>query len=94
LADTDSKITKSYGALDDDDRVTRSTFIIGPDGKIAAVWGKVFGFNEHAQQVLDKLKEITNGGQEKGGEDNNDDDDDNDDNDNNNNNNDDDDDDE
>jgi peroxiredoxin Q/BCP len=77
LADTDGKISKSYGALDDTDRVTRCTFIIGPDGKVAAVWGKVFGFTEHAQQVLDKLKEITSGGQETKG-DNNDNDNDND----------------
>lgn len=68
LADTDGRINRSYGALDDRDRVNRCTFIISPEGKVAAVWARVFGFEKHAQDVLNKLQELSNGG---GSDDNN-----------------------
>jgi len=64
LADTDASITKAYGAIDND-RVTRSTFLISPEGKIAAVWSRVFGFDKHAQEVVRKLEEVINGDSKK-----------------------------
>jgi len=60
LADTEGAISKAYGALDND-RVTRSTFLISPNGKIVAVWGKVFGFDKHPRDVAQKLEEIATG---------------------------------
>jgi peroxiredoxin Q/BCP len=60
LADTEGVITKAYGAIDND-RVTRSTFLISPEGKIAAVWGRVMGFDKHGQEVASKLEEIATG---------------------------------
>ncbi len=39
--------------------VVRSTFIINPQGEIAAVWGKV-KVKEHALQVKEKLSELQN----------------------------------
>jgi peroxiredoxin Q/BCP len=38
--------------------VVRSTFIIAPDGKIAAVWPKV-KVKGHVEEVKAKLKELT-----------------------------------
>jgi len=64
ITDSNGKISKSYGALDDDDRVVRCTFIISPEGKVVALWPKVFGFERHAQEVLGKLEEIGGGGAE------------------------------
>jgi len=63
LTDSDGKISRSYGALDDNDRITRCSFIISPEGKVAALWPKVFGFEKHAQEVLSKLEELINGKQ-------------------------------
>jgi len=60
LADTDSKITESYGALDNG-RVDRCTFIISPEGKVVAIWNRIAGFENHVQEVLGKLKEISSG---------------------------------
>jgi len=37
--------------------IVRSTFLIDPDGKIAYIWSKVKVKN-HAQEVLEKLKEL------------------------------------
>jgi peroxiredoxin Q/BCP len=65
LADTDGEISKSYGALDENNRVTRCTFIISPEGKVLALWPKVFGFETHPQEVLTKLEEVTNGSSTK-----------------------------
>jgi peroxiredoxin Q/BCP len=64
LTDTDGKISEAYGALDENNRLIRSTYIISPEGKVAASWPKVFGFERHAQEVLNKLEEIVNGGTE------------------------------
>jgi len=60
LADTDGTITKAYGAIDNE-RVSRSTFIISPEGKVAAAWARVFGFDKHPQEVVRKLEEIVTG---------------------------------
>jgi len=60
LADTDGTISKDYGALDND-HVTRSTFLISPNGKVAAVWSRVFGFDKHPKEVAQKLEEIVSG---------------------------------
>jgi peroxiredoxin Q/BCP len=37
--------------------VVRSTFLIGPDGKIVRVWPKV-SVNGHAEEVLDAAKAL------------------------------------
>ena len=37
--------------------IVRSTFLINPDGKIAYIWPKV-KVKGHAQEVLEKLKEL------------------------------------
>ncbi len=37
--------------------VQRSTFIIGPDGKVAKLWKKV-SVDGHDQEVIDALKEL------------------------------------
>jgi len=71
LTDTEGKITKVYGSLDDNDRVTRSTFIISPEGKVAALWAQVYGFERHPQEVLAKLEEITGGGSKNDDDDDN-----------------------
>ena len=39
------------------DNISRETFIIGPDGKIAAYWPKAAGSEEHAAEVMAWLKE-------------------------------------
>jgi len=62
LSDSDGKLIESYGALDPySSRVTRSTFIISPAGKVSALWPQVFGFEKHAQDVLNRLEEIVTG---------------------------------
>ncbi len=38
--------------------VVRSTFLISPDGKVAAIWRKV-KVKGHVEEVLNKLKELT-----------------------------------
>lgn len=61
LSDSESKICQAYEAIDERDRITRSTFLISPQGKIVGVWPKVFSFETHAEEVLTKLEEVING---------------------------------
>jgi len=55
------KITTAYGAIDENERVTRSTFLISPEGKVVALWPKISDFASHPGVVLTKLKSIING---------------------------------
>ena len=66
LSDEEKKILKAFGAWGkkkmygkEYEGVIRSTFIINPDGKIVKEYKKV-RVKEHAQKVLEDLKEIIN----------------------------------
>ena len=56
LCDTDRKIGLAYGATEDPSAFAakRISYVIGPDGKIKAVWGKV-DTKKHAEDVLEKI---------------------------------------
>ena len=65
LADQDHAVAEAYGAWGEKSMygktyngILRTTFVIGPDGKIARVFEKVKP-KGHAAEVLDALKEIT-----------------------------------
>ena len=58
ISDTDKSIIDSYGAR----KVlgvtaTRSTFLIGPDGRVARVWPKV-KIEGHAEDVVAAIREL------------------------------------
>ncbi len=62
LGDADKKIANAYGVMQEKNMygkkvigVARTTFIIGPDGKIKHIFNKVKA-EGHAEQVLDYLK--------------------------------------
>ena len=64
LADEDNKVAEAFGVWKEKSMygktymgVSRETFIIGPDGKIAAHWPKAAGSEEHSAEVLAWLKE-------------------------------------
>jgi peroxiredoxin Q/BCP len=60
LADTDGKVSDSYGSIKDYDgkkMSARNTFIINPEGKIAKVYTGVKPV-EHSEQVLNDLAEL------------------------------------
>ncbi len=64
LADEEKKVAEAYGVYVEKSMygkkvmgICRSTFVIGPDGKIAAIFPKVKP-EEHATEVLEALKEI------------------------------------
>ena len=56
LCDTDRKIGMAYGACDEPNASSarRISYVIGPDGKIAAVWRKV-DVKQHVEEVLNVL---------------------------------------
>ena len=63
LADADKKVAIAYGVLQEKNMygkkvmgIARTTFIIGPDGKVEHVFEKVKP-DGHAEQVLEYLKE-------------------------------------
>jgi len=65
LSDLDKKVLKSYGKWGKKKfrgkeyiGVTRSTFLVNPDGKISHIWPKVSvnGHPEEVQKVLEELK--------------------------------------
>ncbi len=63
-ADLEGKVTEDYGVWVEKKMygktymgIQRSTFLIGPDGKIAAVWPKV-KVKDHAADVLATLQEL------------------------------------
>ncbi len=67
LSDEDKEVLKAYGAWGpkklygrEYEGVIRSTFIIDPDGKIAAVWPKV-RVKGHVEAVKQKLEELKSG---------------------------------
>ena len=67
VADADKKICNAYGVMQEKNMygkkvmgVARTTFIIGPDGKIKHIFEKVKP-EGHAEQVLDWLKEAQKG---------------------------------
>lgn len=64
LSDPEHKVIETYGAWGPKKRggrtyygVIRSTFIIDPEGKIAAVWRNV-RVKGHVEKVLEKLKDL------------------------------------
>ncbi len=67
LSDEDKEVLKAYGAWGpkklygrEYEGVIRSTFIIDPEGKIAAVWPKV-RVKGHVEAVKQKLEELKSG---------------------------------
>jgi len=67
VADADKKICNAYGVIQEKNMygkkvmgVARTTFIIGPDGKIKHIFKKVKP-EGHAEQVLEWLKEAQKG---------------------------------
>jgi peroxiredoxin Q/BCP len=64
LADTDHALAEKYGAWGEKSMygrkyqgIFRTTFLIGPDGKVAKVWPKVKP-EGHAEEVLAALKSL------------------------------------
>ncbi|MBI4052931.1 MAG: thioredoxin-dependent thiol peroxidase [Candidatus Diapherotrites archaeon] len=64
LSDENKEVLKKYGAWGkkmmygkEFDGVTRSTFLISPEGKVAHAWPKV-SVEGHAEEVLKKLEEL------------------------------------
>lgn len=64
LVDTDHKLAEKYGVWREKNMygkksmgVQRSTYLIGPDGKVAKVWKRV-RVDGHDQQVLDALASL------------------------------------
>jgi thioredoxin-dependent peroxiredoxin len=62
LADTDKKVCEAYGVIKDKNMygrmvkgIARTTFVIGPDGKIQHIFNNVKA-EGHAEQVLEYLK--------------------------------------
>jgi thioredoxin-dependent peroxiredoxin len=62
LADTDKKVCNAYGVIKDKNMygrmvkgIARTTFVIGPDGKITHIFNNVKA-DGHAEQVLEYLK--------------------------------------
>ena len=62
LADEDHAVAESYGVWKEKSRygrtymgITRETFLIAPDGTIAAHWPKAAGSEDHARDVLNWL---------------------------------------
>ena len=67
LADLDAKLARKYGVWQEKNMygrkymgVARTTYLIGPDGKVAHRWDKVKP-KEHAEQVLAAITEASGG---------------------------------
>ncbi|NUN15563.1 MAG: peroxiredoxin [Myxococcales bacterium] len=58
LSDTDGRLARSFGVGATLGYVKRVTFVIGPDGKIAATYSDV-DVEGHAEQVLEVLRGLT-----------------------------------
>ena len=54
LADTEKKVTDSYGSLRPNGMAARNTFLLDPSGKIAQVWTGV-NPSKHSEEVLAAL---------------------------------------
>ncbi|MDG6221142.1 MAG: peroxiredoxin [Candidatus Thermoplasmatota archaeon] len=64
LSDKDHQVLKEYGAFGEKKLygkltmgVTRSTFLVDPEGKVAHVWPKV-SVKGHAEEVLARIREL------------------------------------
>ncbi|HKX30350.1 MAG TPA: peroxiredoxin [Blastocatellia bacterium] len=57
LADTETKVSASYGSLNDNKLSARNTFIIDPEGKVVKVFPKV-SVAKHSEEVLAALAEL------------------------------------
>lgn len=64
LIDTDHKVAEKYGAWREKNMygkksmgIQRSTYLIGPDGKVVKVWKKV-SVDGHDDQVIEALAEL------------------------------------
>lgn len=64
LADTEHAVAEKYGAWGEKNNygkkymgIVRSTFLIGPDGKVAKVWPKVKP-EGHGEEVLEALRAL------------------------------------
>jgi peroxiredoxin Q/BCP len=64
LADEDHAVATAYGVWVEKSMygrkymgISRETFVIGPDGRIAMHWPKAAGSEEHPAEVLEWLKE-------------------------------------
>lgn len=67
LHDPDNQVARTYGAFGkkkmygkEVEGVIRSTFVIGPDGEVEAVWSPV-RVPGHVEQVLEKVRELAGG---------------------------------
>ena len=67
LADTDKKVAEAFGVVQEKNMygkkvmgIARTTFIIGPDGRIEHIFPKVKA-EGHAEEVLAYLKEAAQG---------------------------------
>lgn len=67
LADTDKKVAEAFGVVQEKNMygkkvmgIARTTFIIGPDGRIQHIFPKVKA-EGHAEEVLAYLKEAAKG---------------------------------
>ena len=68
LADADKKVAEAFGVVQEKNMygkkvmgVARTTFVIGPDGKIEHIFEKVKP-DDHAEEVLEYLKQGAKGG--------------------------------
>jgi len=64
LADADHAVAEKYGVWQEKSRygrkymgIVRTTYLIGPDGKVAKRWDKV-GVDGHAEEVLAAVKDL------------------------------------
>ena len=64
LADADHAVAEKYGVWQEKSRygrkymgIVRTTYLIGPDGKVAKRWDKV-GVDGHADEVLAAVKDL------------------------------------
>lgn len=65
LADADHEVAEKYGVWQKKSLygrsfmgIARTTYLVGPDGKVAKRWDKV-NVNDHANEVLAAIKELT-----------------------------------
>lgn len=72
LADPDHQVAETFGTWVEKNNygrkymgVQRSTFVVGPDGRIEHVWAKVTSA-EHVSEVLDYLRGVSDGAAAKG----------------------------
>jgi peroxiredoxin Q/BCP len=64
LADSDHGVAEKYGVWQEKSRygrkymgIVRTTYLIGPDGKVARRWDKV-SVDGHAEEVLEAVREL------------------------------------